>query len=164
MKDESLEIKLLAAYDAHADAIFRHCYFKTSQREIAEDMTQDVFLKAWSYMQLKRPILNMRAFLYRLADNLVIDWYRKHKSQSLDALMDDGFEPVEGDTSIEEQTEISLALAKLKELSEDEQKLITLRFVEGLSPSEIGEILDENENTISVRIHRALKRLRILFK
>lgn len=101
MKDESLEMKLLTAYDAHADAIFRHCYFKTGERELAQDMTQDVFLKAWSYMQRQDPILNMRAFLYRLADNLVIDWYRKRKSQSLDALMDGGFEPVETDSRVE---------------------------------------------------------------
>lgn len=164
MKDNSLEMKLLVAYDAHADAIFRHCYFKTGERELAQDMTQDVFLKVWSYLQQKHSILNMRAFLYRLADNLVIDWYRKRKSQSLDALMEGGFEPVEADNKIEESTEVSLALAKLRELGEDDQELITLRFVEGLSPSEIGEILGQNENTVSVRIHRALKKLRELFQ
>ncbi len=164
MKDESLEMKLLTAYDAHADAIFRYCYFKTSERELAQDMTQDVFLKAWSYMQQERSIENMRAFLYRLADNLVIDWYRKRKSHSLDALMDEGFEPKDTGRNIEEQTEISLVLAKLQELGENDRKLITLRFVEGLSPKEIGEILGENENVVSVRLHRTLKKLRALFQ
>ncbi len=164
MKDHSLEITLLTAYDTHADAIFRHCYFKTGERELAQDMTQDVFIKAWSYMQSQHPIRNMRAFLYRLADNLVIDWYRKRKTQSLDALMDSGFEPVEAGNGIEEATEISLALAKLRELGEDDQKLITLRFVEGLSPGEIGEIVGQNENVVSVRVHRALKKLRALFQ
>lgn len=163
MKDESLEMELLAAYDAHADAIFRHCYFKTSEREVALDMTQDVFLKAWSYMQ-KHPVQNMRAFLYRIADNLVIDWYRRRRTESLDALMDKGFEPTEMENRIEEQAEASLALAKLRELEPNDRKLITLRFVEGLSPREIGEILGQNENTVSVRLHRALKRLRALFQ
>ncbi len=164
MKDEPLEMTLLATYDAHADAIFRHCYFKTSDRELAQDMTQDVFLKTWSYLHQGRPILNMRAFLYRLADNLVIDWYRKRKSQSLDVLMDAGFEPIETDNKIEESAEVSLALAKLRELGEDDQKLITLRFVEGFSPREIGEIVGQNENVVSVRVHRALKKLRALFQ
>lgn len=164
MKDNSLEMKLLAAYDAHADAIFRHCYFKTSERELAQDMTQDVFLKAWSYMQRQHQILNMRAFLYRLADNLVIDWYRKRKPQSLDVLLDAGFEPAGADSKIEEQTEVSLALAKLHELGEDDQKLITWRFVEDLSPREIGTIIDQSENVVSVRIHRAIKRLRDLLQ
>lgn len=163
MKDESLEMELLAAYDAHADAIFRHCYFKTSEREVALDMTQDVFLKTWTYMQ-KQPVLNMRAFLYRIADNLAIDWYRRRKAESLDALMDEGFEPAVEENRIEEQAEVALALAKLRELDDGDQKLITLRFVEGLSPREIGEILGQHENTISVRLHRAMKRFRALFK
>lgn len=157
-------MKLLVAYDAHADAIFRHCYFKTGERELAQDMTQDVFLKTWSYMQHQHPILNMRAFLYRLADNLVIDWYRKHKPQSLDVLLDAGFELVETDSKIEEQAEISHSLAKLRGLGADDQKLITLRFVEGLSPGEIAEVLGESENTVSVRIHRTMKRLRALLQ
>ena len=164
MKDNSLEMKLLVAYDAHADAIFRHCYFKTCERELAQDMTQDVFLKVWSYMQQKHSILNMRAFLYRLADNLVIDWYRKRKSQSLDILLDEGFEPVETDSKIEEQAEIAHSLAKLRELGADDQKLLTLRFVEDLSPGEIAEIVGQNENTVSVRIHRAVTRLRDLLQ
>lgn len=157
-------MELLRAYDAHADAIFRHCYFKTGERELAQDMAQDVFLKAWSYMQQKHQILNMRAFLYRLADNLVIDWYRKRKATSLDALVDAGFEPVAIDRKIEEQTEVSLALAKLRELGEDDQKLITWRFVEDLSPGEIAEIVGQSENVISVRLHRALKKLRSLLQ
>lgn len=164
MKDNSLEMELLRAYDAHADAIFRHCYFKTGERELAQDMTQDVFLKAWSYMQQKHQILNMRAFLYRLADNLVIDWYRKRKATSLDTLIDAGFEPRDIDRKIEEQAEASLALAKLRELGEDDQKLITWRFVEDLSPREIGDILDQSENVVSVRIHRALKKLKSLLQ
>jgi RNA polymerase sigma-70 factor, ECF subfamily len=163
MKDESLEMELLAAYDAHADAIFRHCYFKTSERELAQDMAQDVFLKAWSYMQ-KQPVHNMRAFLYRIADNLVIDWYRRRKTESLDALMDEGFEPAGAESRIEEEAEAALALAKLRELEIGDRELITLRFVEGLTPGEIAEIVGQSENTVSVRLHRALKRLRALFQ
>lgn len=157
-------MELLRAYDAHADAIFRHCYFKTGERELAQDMTQDVFLKTWSYMQQKHSIENMRAFLYRLADNLVIDWYRKRKASSLDALVDAGFEPADADQKLEVRAEASLALAKLRELGEDDQKLITWRFVEDLSPGEIAEIVGQSENVISVRLHRALKKLRSLLQ
>ncbi len=164
MKDNSLEMELLRAYDAHADAIFRHCYFKTSERELAQDLTQDVFLKAWSYMQQKQKIVNMRAFLYRIADNMVIDWYRKRKATSLDTLVDAGFEPADVDRKVEEQVEASLAFAKLRELGEDDQKLITWRFVEDLSPKEIAEIVDQTENVVSVRIHRALKKLKSLLQ
>lgn len=163
MKDGPLDKELLAAYDAYADAIFRHCCFKTGEREAARDMTQDVFLRAWTSMQ-RQPIRNMRAFLYRIADNLVIDWYRRRKPESLDALMDEGFEPTEGKNRIEEEAEVALALAKLAKLDERDREIITLRFVEGFSPREIGEILGQHENTISVRLYRALKRFRALFQ
>ena len=112
MRTEPLEKDLLDAYDAYADAIFRHCYYKTSDRELAQDLTQEVFLKAWSYMQAKHPILNMRAFLYRLSDNLVIDWYRKKKSQSLDALTEQGFEPSDDSVRVEEKAEMDENRAK----------------------------------------------------
>lgn len=164
MKDNSLERELLRAYDAHADAIFRHCYFKTGERELAQDMTQDVFLKTWSYMQQKHSIENVRALLYRIADNLVIDWYRKRKTSSLDTLVDAGFEPADADQKIEERADASLALAKLRELGEEDRKLVTLRFVEDLSPKEIAEIIDQSENVVSVRLHRALKKLRSLLE
>jgi RNA polymerase sigma-70 factor (ECF subfamily) len=164
MKDEPLEKDLLAAYDAHADAIFRYCYYKTSERELAQDLTQEVFLKAWSYMQSRQPILNMRAFLYKLSDNLVIDWYRKRKSQSLDALLEQGFEHADTSVRVEEKAEIELALAKLKTLGSDDQKLIVWRFIEDYTPGEIARMLGATENAISVRIHRALKRLRALLQ
>lgn len=164
MKDNSLEMELLKAYDAYADALFRHCYFKTGERELAQDMTQDVFLKAWSYMQQKRQILNMRAFLYRLADNLVVDWYRKRKTSSLDELADAGFEPAAAGRTLEEQAEVSHAFAKVRELEEEDRKLIIWRFVEDLSPREIAEIVDQSENVVSVRLHRALKKLKSLLQ
>jgi RNA polymerase sigma-70 factor (ECF subfamily) len=164
MEDESFEKDLLAAHDAYADAIFRHCYYKTGERELAQDLTQEVFLKAWSYMQSKQPILNMRALLYRISDNLVIDWYRKRKTQSLDVLVEQGFEPRDTGVHIEEKAEMGLALAKLRELNPNDQKIIIWRFVEDWTLGEIAGALGLKENAVSVRLNRALKRLRALLQ
>jgi RNA polymerase sigma-70 factor (ECF subfamily) len=163
MKDDLLEKQLLAAYEEYADPIFRHCFFKTSSREVAQDLMQDTFVKAWVYMQTEESILNMKALLYRISNNLIVDWYRKRKSQSLDALIEEGREP-SGDsgTSIEEASEAHLALAKLKLLDPDDQQIITWRFAEGYRPAEIAAMVGESENTVSVRLHRAVKRLRTL--
>jgi RNA polymerase sigma-70 factor (ECF subfamily) len=163
MKGAPKEQDLVAAYDAYADAIFRHCYFKVSDRELAQDMMQDVFLKAWAYMQNETDITNIRALLYRMADNLVIDWYRKKKASSLDAMVEEGFEPRDTNgTRVEERAEVEHALAKLHTLDPEDQKLITWRCVEDYTPAEIAAMLGENENTVSVRLHRALKQLRAL--
>jgi RNA polymerase sigma-70 factor (ECF subfamily) len=75
-------------YDCYADQIFRYLYFRVEERSLAVDMTEDVFLKAWEkipqFGKDKRG-LNFRAWLYRIAHNTVIDYYRTNKAEvSLD--------------------------------------------------------------------------------
>lgn len=157
--------QFLELYDAHADAIFRHCYFKVSDRELALDMAQQTFMQLWVYMKGDKPIEKPKSLLYRIAGNLAIDWYRKKKSESLENLMDSGYEPSDGKNgTIEMNAEIENILGKASGLSKDDQNLIIWRFVEDLSPKEIAEILDERENTVSVRIHRAIEQLKDLMK
>jgi RNA polymerase sigma-70 factor (ECF subfamily) len=156
----------LDSYDAYADAIFRFCYFKTGDRELSKDLTQDVFMKVWNYMQKGNDIKNSQAFLYRVANNLVIDWYRKSKSLSLDDLSDneeESFDPPDPREYTIQNAEVSLAMGLLDKLEEDDKALIIWRFVEGMTPKDIAqEIGNVKENVVSVRIHRALKKLRAL--
>ncbi|MDQ5893661.1 MAG: hypothetical protein QG640_673 [Patescibacteria group bacterium] len=152
-------------YEAYADAIFRHCFFKVSDRERAQDMTQQAFMQFWTYMKDGQNVENPKALLYRIAGNLAIDWYRKKKAESLDNLIDAGFEPSDSrGENIEQTAEFKNVLRLLPQISQDEQNLILWRFVEDLSPKDIAEILNERENTVSVRIHRALERLKDLMK
>lgn len=162
MGDEALQQKFLEAYDAYADAIFRYCYYKTSDKELSRDLVQETFTKLWTYLQNGNEIRTMRPFLYQLAGNLVIDWYRKHKSESLENLMDQGFDPADTKIDHESRAELQWALANLNKLAQSDRDLIIWRYVEDLSPREIADILGEKENTISVRVHRALERLRKL--
>jgi RNA polymerase sigma-70 factor (ECF subfamily) len=155
----------LGLYDAHVDAIFRHCLFKVSDRELAQDLTQQTFLQLWTYLKNDQHIDKPKPLLYRIAGNLVIDWYRKKKADSLDSLMDAGYDTADTKgENIEQSAEIQNILKKASELPQDDQNLIFWRFVEDMTPKEIAEILDERENTVSVRIHRALEQLRSLMK
>ena len=163
--NESNKKAFLEIYEAHSDAIYRHCYFKVSSREIAQDMTQQAFMQLWTYIGREKKIENPKALLYRIAGNLAIDWYRKKKSESLEGLMEGGFDPADKrGENIEQSAEFQNVLKRLPEMSLDEQNLILWRFVEDLSPKEISEILQERENTVSVRIHRAIEHLRDLMK
>lgn len=156
-----LQEKLKAAYDEHSDAIFRYCCFKVSDREKAIDLTQDVFVKVWQYLLAGNEVENMKALLYKVARNLIIDEYRKKKFDSLDIMSDAGFEPVDSsalDTiSI---VEAGLLIERIKELPDAYSEVVFMRYVDDLSVKEIAQALGEQENNISVRIHRGLHKLK----
>ncbi|MDO8183373.1 MAG: RNA polymerase sigma factor [bacterium] len=148
------------AYDQYADAIFRFCYFKTSDRELALDLMQQTYLQAWTYLRGGEEIRDMRPFLYRLANNLVIDWYRKKKTDSLDSLMEAGFDPPAEQAPVSELAEFNEALQLLQRLEEKDRQLIIWRYVEDWSPKEIAQVTNESENNVSVHLHRALVKIK----
>ncbi|MEK7642115.1 MAG: RNA polymerase sigma factor, partial [Patescibacteria group bacterium] len=84
-------------YAAHADALFRFCLVKVSDRERALDLTQDTFTRFWQRLvEESETIDKPKTFLFAIARNAIIDWYRKKKSVSLDAMTDaDTGEPYE---------------------------------------------------------------------
>jgi RNA polymerase sigma-70 factor (ECF subfamily) len=147
-------------YDTYNSDIYRFCVLKVSNKEIALDITQEVFTRFWQSMRKGTDIKNERAFLYTLARNLVIDWYRKKKEVSLDNLTDAGWE-FEGNDSnvITENAEMQLALKAIQELDSDSKEVVTMRFVDGIPPSEIAIIRNESANAVSVRINRAMKKV-----
>ncbi len=160
MDPEPFKAEFLRAYDAYNDAIFRFCAVRVSNREVALDITQDTFMRYWQSLRKGDVVTSERAYLYTVARNLVIDWYRKKKESSLDVLTDAGIEfPAAGLTAITDNAEAREVLEVIQEMDEDDRDVLLLRFVEGYSPKEIGELLGESANTVSVRIHRALKKV-----
>ena len=153
--------EFLAAHDAYADALFRHCYFRVYNRELAKDLVQEAFCKTWSYIAKGQKIENIRAFLYRVANNLVIDEIRKRKPiASLDELVEKGFSPKdESPTEMDQRLTNREIAGLLESLDESYRKIIVMRFIDELSPKEIGQILNMSENVVSVRIYRGLKKL-----
>ena len=154
------------AYETHADAIFRHCMLRVSDRELAKDLMQEAFTHTWEYMQNGNNPKNLRAFIYRVASNLVIDHYRKKKSYSLDEMSEKtGFDPsIDMTENIVNGIDAKRALELLPQLPDQYRSVIVMRYVDDLSPGEIATITDETENTVSVRIHRGVKKLRELIE
>jgi RNA polymerase sigma-70 factor (ECF subfamily) len=163
---EEKERKYLDSYDEYADAIFRYCYFKVSDYDQARDLTQDTFMKVWQEVRTGTEIENHRAYLYRIATNLVIDYYRKKKTSSLDVLTEAGFDPSDerNKTVLEDKVEVRIVKEVLQKLDDKYREPVFLRYIEEMSPKEIAKILDLSENVVSVRIHRGLKQLQELMK
>ena len=160
MENKISEQQFLKAYDSYMEAIFRFCYFKTNDRELAMDLMQQSFLKTWSYLKEGYNIDNIKAFLYKIAGNMVIDWYRKQKDQSLDNLREQGFDVADIGMEIERYVEAKWSFDASGKLSVDDHQLIVLSYIEGMSPKEIAAITGKKVNTVSVAIHRAIERLK----
>ncbi len=160
MNQSSLKISFLETFDAYNDAIFRFCIVKTSNKELAEDLTQETFMRYWQSLIDGKEMINTRSYLYTIANNLVIDWYRKKKAVSLDVLKEDGFEPTDTQgLAIQQQAEFDEVLKTIDDLEEKDKEVLLLRFVEGLNPRDIAEIHNETVNAVSVRITRALEKV-----
>lgn len=158
---KQFEADFLAAYEEYADALFRHALLRVRDREAATDVVQETFSRAWLYLSQGKRIEYMRAFLYRVTNNLIVDTARKKRSTSLDRMMEnDGFEPK--DEMAKDPAEVPQAreaMSLLASLDEIYRTAITMRFVEELSPTEIAHKLGVSENVVSVRIHRGIARL-----
>jgi RNA polymerase sigma-70 factor, ECF subfamily len=152
-------------YAEQSDPIFRFCLIRVSNREQALDITQETFLRLWKTLLEEKTIKNNRAFLFTVAHRLVIDWYRKKKSISLESMSDDEGQPYDlldekTINSIEIGAEGRYLLDKISTLSPTLRDPVYLRYVENLLPEEIGNILNISANVAGVRINRGLEELR----
>lgn len=163
--DSGIKNQFLESYKENADAIFRFCFIKVSDREMAKDLTQETFTKAWLYLSKGNKVGNMKAFLFTTARNLVIDEYRKKKTTSLDNLSEQGFDVgIDNSDSLIDSIDGEQALGLLANIPEKYRDAIYMHYVEGLGIGEIAKITGETENNISVRIHRGLQKLRSVLR
>ncbi len=166
MSESNTQKRFTEIYKAESDALFRFCVFRITNRENALDITQETFMRYWDALISGKDIKNDRAFLFTICRNLIIDYYRKKKSISLDAILD---EVGESSSFVEDKdsnlnsystAEARFVMDKLKELEPSDRQLVYLRFIEGFQPKDIAEILEVSSNVISVRLTRAIVKLR----
>ncbi len=143
-------------------AIYSYFYYKTGNSELSTDLSQDTFLKVLSYIQKGNKVENVKALLYKIAGNILVDFYRKRKNESLDSLIEAGFDPIDKDAITDKECEVQNALSYLKRLSENDQQIVTWRFVDGLTPEQISGNMHRDKKTVSVMVCRAVSRLRKL--
>lgn len=162
MKRSITEAEFIEAYDAYADALFRYCYFRVYDRERAKELLQETFTRSWDYLAKGNEIDNLKAFLYKAAHNLCVNEQVRSKALSLDEIQESvGFDPAdETARSPEQDAELMLLMRRLSELRPADRDLLTFRYLDGMPVQEIAELLEEEPNTISVRLRRAQDALR----
>lgn len=167
---KSNEENFIKAYENFADAIFRYCYFKVSDRELAKDILQETFTKTWDFISRGGEVKDLRPFLYRVANNLIIDFYRNKKAtpSSLEEMRENGIEfhhNIYDNKKDQEMIYLKDDLLKIiNKIDESYREVIIMRYIDEIPVKEIAVILDDSENAIYVRIHRGLKKLREILK
>lgn len=149
-------------YDAYMERIYRFIYFRVEDQQTAEDLTSQVFLRAWNNLDRFRlgrtPYL---AWLYTIAHNAVIDHYRTRKVtialEDVRLSQPDYAEVVEN--NIDFAVEMKSIKSAMQTLTDDQQQVLTLKFIEGMSNDEIAQHLGKREGAVRALQMRGLRAL-----
>jgi RNA polymerase sigma-70 factor (ECF subfamily) len=151
-------------YTHYLEEIHRYIYYRVINQAEAEDLTETVFIKAWDALpRFESSKVNLRAWLYRIAHNTVIDFYRtKRSTVELSSQQHDRQPSLEHQIQTLEDNR-GLALA-IQTLDEKLQQVVLCRFVNGLSHAETAEIMGLKEGHVRVLQLRALQKLRLVLE
>jgi RNA polymerase sigma-70 factor (ECF subfamily) len=151
-------------YQRYVRRIYNYIYYRTGNQHDAEDLTERVFFRALSHIHNYRNRgLPFSAWLYRIAHNLVANWYRDTKRRKEVPLEDHAYTISRGDlpeSELVKLQEVEQLMAALRRLPSDRQNLLILKFVERLSNEEIAQIMGRTEGAIKSLYHRTLLTLR----
>jgi RNA polymerase sigma-70 factor (ECF subfamily) len=155
---------LAEIYDRYAELIYRYLYRYLGNAELAEDLTSEVFLRLLQVLGTARaPRDQIRGWLYRVAHNLAMDWFRQQaKGTSLpldEELVADSTSPL---ANMESHQDKQRLVEAISQLTTCQQQVIVLRFGEGLKLGEIGQLLGKSEGSVKLIQFRAIRRLRKL--
>ncbi len=155
-------------YDRYEARIYSYIYRRTGNESLAEDLTAQVFLKMLEAIRSDKGWhSSFSGWLYRIAHNAVIDYYRQRDRQQQVSL-EDTLTTTASDHNPVVMAEASLDAQRLRtaidRLTEEQSEVITLRFLEGYSISEVAEMLDKTEGSIKALQYRAVTTLRQLLQ
>ena len=164
--DDSLPPDFEAWFNDHRESVYRYVRFRVASREVAEDLTSDVFFKALrSLARYDRTRSAPRTWLLRIARNAVTDHLRALRRRgSLHVTLDRVPDLVSQGPSQEERVlreeRVQKLLNATGRLREADQEILSLRYGAGLCNQEIAAAMEITSNAVAVRLHRAVKRLK----
>jgi RNA polymerase sigma-70 factor (ECF subfamily) len=153
-------------YDEHVDAIYRYIAIRVPSQQHAEDLTEEVFWRAWKAIGRYRPERPFLHWLYRIAHNLVInDAKRDAKHHSYESMSEAGFTLTDTGPSPDEwfsrQEDIQQLRQAMATLTPEEQTVLTMRFFDDAPYDEIASVVGKSAGSLRVLQHRALKKLAV---
>ncbi len=152
-------------YNLFFKRIYTFIYYRVSHKETAEDMAEEVFLKAYTKLGSIKQAKSLEAWLYQIARNLIIDHYRSKKEL---VELKEIEQTLSYDDAVLEVLELShqqkIRNELLKELPEDYRQILKMKFFEGLSNEIIAQLTNKSEGAVRVAQFRAITKLKELFE
>lgn len=151
-------------YDLFFDRVYRFVFYRVNHQETAEDLTAEVFIRVWSKIAKIGDAGAFGPWVFQIARNLVIDYYRTRKS-TVDLQELENIIPYEDQAvdMVNLHYDQQRFLAGLKKLSADQQVVLKLKFIDELENDEIAGALGKSEGAIRVIQHRGLLALKEFF-
>lgn len=173
---EDKELKIEDIIKEYLKPVYGLVFRLTSNKEEAEDLTQDVFVKVWKNLAKYNPRLSLKTWIFTITRNTVIDWYRQKKLLLFSELQkswvedDSGQDFADNLVDLEKlpdelfaQRELKQKLEKIvDQLSPDQKIVVLLHLEDGLIFEEIAKVVDRPLNTVKSQYRRALLKLRKL--
>ncbi|MFC1959281.1 RNA polymerase sigma factor [Chloroflexota bacterium] len=151
-------------YKRYVKKIYNYIYYRTNNHHDAEDLTARVFYRALGHIHTYTDRgIPFSAWLYRIAHNLVANWHRdrgRRQIISLEEYIGSGLREEAPEYQVETDEEQEALLQALRQLPEERQQLIILKYIERLSNAEIGQVMDRTEGAVKSLYHRTLLALR----
>ena len=162
-KKDLLHFKKL--YNKYYEQIFRYVYQRMDDKDTAHDVTTQVFLKSMNNLnKFKYKGEPFSAWLFRIASNEVIQFYKDKKSERTVQIQTDYIQDIVANESELRREQLSIVIEEIAELPAKELELIELRYFEKRPFKEISQILNITESNAKVRIHRIVAKLKQALK
>lgn len=152
--------EFIKIYDEYFDDIYRYVYFKTGSRWETDDLVSEIFRKAFEKVSSINN--NPKAWLFTIARNTVIDFYRKRKDIASSDILDEYTHPNCFEQEIEKKEEVYFLKNALSFLTKEELELINLHYFSDMTYREIGETLGKTEASVKSKVNRLKIKLKEL--
>jgi RNA polymerase sigma-70 factor, ECF subfamily len=150
-------------YDHFSGKLYKFIFFRVGHKELAEDILADTFVKAWTRIEQVSSAKAFTSWLYQIAKNSVIDYYRLKKVtvdlEEVVDILEDAASPIDDANLVIEQR---VVIELMQELPQDQQQVIRYKFFEELENIEIAQIMGKSEGSVRVIQHRAVNKLKEL--
>lgn len=160
-----LQGELTVAHHDYQKGLNARAFFKLHNIMTSEDLVQSTFMKTWLYLLKGGKVIVMKAFLYNILNNLIVDEYRKKKTTSLDTLLEKGFDQgVDESAHISDTLDGRAAFHLIHRLPKKYREIMRMKYIKILSIKEISTMTGQSKNAVAVQAHRGLKKLKVLYK